>query len=125
MVRTKTFSKARNHVFVQNAKDFVEIAKKYLGKTVVIFISEEQIHHYISVHKPFEGTVCVPGIINMHVIESSGICICKLWRNARYNINTSVFTVPVTTREVAGPVRSSDFYEFGDWIIVRYLFYII
>ena len=62
-----TVSKGKNHVFVQNAQDFVEIAKMYLGKSDVIIISEEQIHQYISVHKPFEGTVSVPGIFNMHV----------------------------------------------------------
>ena len=90
----------------------------------MIFISEEQIHQYISVHKPFEGNVSVPGIFNMHVIESSGIST-KLWKNAGYISNTPDFTVPVTASEVAGPVPSFDFYEFGDWIIVRYPFYII
>ena len=49
----------------------------------------------------------------------------KLWINASYISNAPDFTVPATAGELAGPVPSSDFYEFGDWIIVRYLFYII
>lgn len=51
VVRTKTLSKGKYHVVVQNPKDFAEVVKKYLGKTDVIFISEEKIHHYVSVNK--------------------------------------------------------------------------
>ena len=69
MVRTKTFSKGNNQVAAQNAKDFPEVDKKYLGETDVAFISEEQIHQCIYVNKLFEGTVSVPGISNMQVIE--------------------------------------------------------
>ena len=39
--------------------------------------------------------------------------------------NTPNITVPVTASEIAGPIPSSDLYELGDWVIVRYLFYII
>ena len=45
--------------------------------------------------------------------------------NATYISSTPDFTVPVPASEVAGPVLSSGFHEFGDWIIVMYLFYII
>ena len=44
VVRTKAFSKGKNHVVVQNAKYFAEVAKKYLDKTEVIYMNEEQIH---------------------------------------------------------------------------------
>ena len=57
---------------MQNVKDFAKVAKMYLKKTDVIFISEEKIHQYISAHKPFERTIGIPGISNMHVMESSG-----------------------------------------------------
>ena len=122
MVRTTIFNKGKNHLVVQNVKDFAEVAKKYLEKTDVIFISEEQIHPYIFVHKPFRGTVSVPGIFNMHVIESSGIPT-KLWKI--YISNKPDITVPVTASEVAEPVPSSDFNELDDWVIVSYLFYIV
>ena len=59
----------------------------------------------------------------MHVTESSGIST-KVWRDASYISNTADITVPVTSSKVAGPVPSSDFYEFGDWVIVRYLFFL-
>ena len=93
---------------MQNAKEFAEVAKKYLEKTDVIFISEEQIHQYIFFcPQTIEGTVVVPGIFNMCVIESSGIST-KLWRNASYISNAPYITFPVTASEVAGPVPSSD-----------------
>lgn len=51
VVRTKTLSKGKYHVVVQNPKDFPEVVKKYLGKIDVIFISKEKIHHYVSVNE--------------------------------------------------------------------------
>ena len=66
---------------MQDAKDFAEVARKYLENTNMIFSGEEQIHQYISPHKSFEETVGVPAIFNMHVIESNGIST-KSWRNA-------------------------------------------
>ena len=56
-----------------------------------------------------EGTVSVPSIFDMYVIESSGISK-TLWRNASYISNIPDITVPFTAKEVAGPVPSSDFY---------------
>ena len=38
----------------------------------------------------------------------------KLWWNASYISNTPDIIVSVTTSGVAGPVSSSDQYEFGD-----------
>ena len=60
----------------------------------------------------------------MYVIESNGIST-KLWRNAGYISNKTDIKVPITASEVAVPVSSSEPYELGDWVIVRYLFYII
>ena len=72
----------------------------------------------------FQQPLSVLGIFNMHLIESSSIST-KLWRNASYISNAPDFTVPAAASEVAGSVPSSGFYGFGDWIIFRYLFYII
>ena len=118
MVRIKTFNKSKKQVVVQNPKDFSEVAKRYLEKTNVIFISEEQIHQYISVYKTFEGSV----IFIMHVIESTGI-FTKLWRNASYISNAPDITVKATASEVGGPAASSDFNELVDWAIFSYLLY--
>ena len=54
----------------------------------------------------------------MDVIKSSGIST-KLWRNASYISNTPDITVPV------GLVPKCNFYKLGDWVIVRYLLYVL
>ena len=45
-----------------------KVDKTEMDKTEVIYISDEEIHQYISAHKPSEGTVGVPGTSNMHAI---------------------------------------------------------
>ena len=55
-----------------------------MKKTEVIYINEKQSDQYISAHKPFKRNVGVPGIFNMHAMESNGIST-KLRRNAGYS----------------------------------------
>ena len=50
----------------------LKLPKTRPEKNDEIFMSKEQIHQYISLYKPLDGTVNVPGIFNLYVIESSG-----------------------------------------------------
>ena len=79
----------QSHWLEQKYVKNFEVAKKYMEKTE---ISKEQIHQYFFADKLSEGTVGVPGIFNLHVMESSSVPT-TLCRNADYFSNTADITV--------------------------------
>ena len=74
--------KGKTPIKVENFNDFFELSAKTLPKITYLRVSKEEVEEYVNEHNPWEDTITLTGVSNMHVAYAcSKSGVVKLWKS--------------------------------------------
>lgn len=77
LVREKMMSQ-NEHIVIQSAKDFADLASQLVSKTRIIYVPSSEILEKIESESPWNNTKAITGISNFHFIKANQkIVECK------------------------------------------------
>ena len=117
--------KHRDNVTVQNYEDFLELAKQLCPKVTLFKLSKEEVQHTTEIEKPWDNTIPIPGISNIHVAKCGLEGTVHTWKlPGEEPLNPISYSIISPSPTVAPPSNAvqSEVIEFVDrrWYVIEF-----
>ena len=110
---------------VQNYEDFLELAKQLCPKVTLFKLSKEEVQHTTEIEKPWDNTIPIPGISNIHVAKCGLEGTVHTWKlPGEEPLNPISYSIISPSPTVAPPSNAvqSEVIEFVDrrWYVIEF-----